>query len=141
MKKAKKTAILIGLFLSSVCFAVTEDEKLQIKRDMQSFSNGLEMVQRGIIYNNNETVRLGIKQLKKGSEGLMTKHGESIKHYMPQNPMFAYEFSRSAAKKIDDYVNKLEASLSDSREYGKTSALYTHIFNECVGCHQKIRRW
>ena len=136
-----KIILLITLLCTTNIFAESIEDQVQRKMDMQTLSTGLEMVQKGILYNNPSLTKTGISMIKKGQKKLIESHGEDLKKYLPMDSAFAFKFAKSAAKRIQDYSDELTEYLNSKKDYMKISASYTHIMNECAGCHLRIRKW
>ncbi len=136
----KKIILLLTIALSLNLFASEVDEKMQRKMDMQTVSVGLELIQKGILSNNTSLTKTGIMMIKKGQENMLETHSEDLKKYLPNNTAFAYKFAKSSAKRISDYTNELSEDLQNRKDYSRITATYTHIMNECAGCHLKLRK-
>jgi len=140
----KPLIIAVILFLTSTVLCAEESKETQkeeLKKTMQSFASALELIQHGILYNKPWEMRKGAQLLDRNSEDFVKRHGEALKDHMPDDPKFAESYATYTAARIRDDIDKLSASLGGPRDYSNTAAYYTHILNECVGCHQKIRQW
>ena len=93
------------------------------------------------LYNSKDEMQKGAEILQKSNKKLFEEHGNALALYMPENPEFAKEFAKRTGKNIQKYAVKMTESMDERKAYSKMSANYTHILQECVGCHQKIRKW
>lgn len=116
-------------------------EQKALKDTMKSMADGLMRIQEGILYNDRETLLAGVRSLKLVQEGYLTKHGEALKKYMPDNPTFAMSLAKKSEMDIERYVRMMREDIFSRHDYSNIAAGYTHIVQECVGCHQKLRKW
>jgi len=136
----KKIILLCTILLSVNLLGDSVNDKMERKMDMQTVSVGLELIQKGILSNNTSLTKTGILMIKKGQKNMLEAHGEDLKKYLPNDAAFAYKFARSSAKRISNYTDELDADLKNRKDYSRISATYTHIMNECAGCHLKLRK-
>jgi len=136
----KKILILV-LILGTLSLSANDEKQLELRKTMISFATAMELIQHGILYNNKEEMNKGAQLLKVNNTQLFKEHGDALAVHMPENPEFAKEFAKRTGKKIQDYADKMTSDLGNRTAYSKMSALYSHILQECVGCHQKVRRW
>jgi len=136
-----KNILMVMLVLGTLSLSAKEDKQLELRKTMISFATAMELIQHGILYNNKEEMHKGAQLLKINNMQLFKTHGDALAVHMPENPEFAKEFAKRTGKKIQDYADKMTSDLGSRTAYSKMSALYSHILQECVGCHQKVRRW
>ncbi len=120
--------------------SMSEDEKA-LKSAMSSMADGMTRIQKAILYNDKEQLLAGVRALKRIQPGFLTKHGESLKRFMPDNPKFAVSLAKKSEVNIQRYVDMMREDIFSRHDYNKITAGYTHILSECVGCHQKLRKW
>ncbi len=128
MKKIMAGLLTLGALTLSLQ-AYDQAERIQ---DMQTMEISMAEIQRGILYNNKEMVLKGIKSLKKAS----TKVEVSKKDDMDYSAAFA----KNQTKNIIRYADKLKASIEANQKHAATTN-YTKVLNQCVSCHNKIRKW
>lgn len=127
-------ALTLGLFAQ-------EKKSEELKMEMKSFASAMEQIQHGILYNNIDEMKIGVKKLSVKDGKFLESHGEALMRHMPNNPEFVKNYAERADGKIQGYVKSLEKQVeNEAKSYSKISATYTHILHECVGCHQKIRQ-
>ena len=141
MRAFIKMAILIVATVTLANAQTGEKEKVELKEAMHSFASAMEMIQHGILYNNFGEMRKGAELIRRNEYKFLKHHGNALEKQMPENPEFARSYSKLTAKRIRDYTDRLSAELGSVNDYSKFAATYTHILHECVGCHQKIRKW
>ena len=131
--------ILIGTLLLAAQEA--DKEKAELKKVMTSFASALELMQHGILYNKPDEMHKGAQLLRNNEHRFLRHHGDALERHMPDNPEFARSYAKSAAKRIRNYTDRLNYQLGGANDYSQIATTYTHILQECVGCHQKIRQW
>ena len=101
----------------------------------------MEQIQHGILYNNIDEMKMGVKKLSVEDGKFLESHGEALMRHMPEKPEFVKNYAERTGEKIQSYVDSLDEQVrNEAKSYSKISATYTHILHECVGCHQKIRQ-
>ena len=128
MKKTLTAFLALGIVASSL-HAYSQDDRI---KDMRTMADALSEVQRGILYNNKNLVHDGVKSLKKASKNI---------EIAPKSDMdYSSAFAKSQAENIAKYANKLEASMQEGKKHAALTN-YTKVLNQCVSCHNKIRKW
>lgn len=112
----------------------------RLKNTMRKFATGLDQIQKGIIYNQKEKVEMGVRVLRQAKRNFFKKHGEILKKKLPDDPKFAEYLAKSSGEKINKYINMMSDQINTSHDFSKIAAAYTRIFNQCVGCHQHLRK-
>lgn len=120
------------LTLGALTLSLQAYDQAERIQDMQTMEISMAEIQRGILYNNKEMVLKGIKSLKKAS----TKVEVSKKDDMDYSAAFA----KNQTKNIIRYADKLKASIEANQKHAATTN-YTKVLNQCVSCHNKIRKW
>ena len=136
-----KKVLAVLFMVSFTLLQAKGEDKLELQKTMISFASAMEIIQHGILYSDKQEMLKGAQLLKLTNAELFKQHGDAIALHMPKDPEFAKKFARRTSQKIQDYADKMTQNLDDRKAYSKMSAIYTHILQECVGCHQKIRRW
>ncbi len=116
-------------------------EQKALQKTMKTLAKGLTRIQYGILYNDKTELLAGVRMIKRTEEGFLTRHGEALKKYMPENPKFAVSLAKLSEKNIEKYTRMMRSDIFSRQDYSRITAGYTHIMQECVGCHQKLRRW
>ena len=141
----KRTLLALGLAVVMSGAGQTNPpmtpEQKALKTTMTSMADGLIRIQKAILYNNKEELLAGVRALKRVQPGFLTRHGEALKRYMPENPKFALSLAKLSEKNIERYVRMMREDIFSRHDYSRITAGYMHIMQECTGCHQKLRRW
>ncbi len=141
----KKVVFSLGLGIAMLVAGQPQTpmtpEQQALQKTMKTLSKGLSRIQHGILYNDRDELLAGVRMLKRTEEGFLTRHGEALKKYMPENPKFAVSLAKLSEKNIERYIRMMREDIFSRHDYSRITAGYTHIMQECVGCHQKLRRW
>ncbi len=142
----KSLIILSATLLASTLVAAADLDgddlasTTRLKNTMRKFATGLDRIQKGIIYNDPHKIEMGVRVMRQAKKNFLKRHGEILKKQMPDDPKFAYFLAQKSAERIQKYVKMMNAQVHDSGDFSKIAAAYTGIFNQCVGCHQKLRK-
>ncbi|WP_456451999.1 hypothetical protein [Hydrogenimonas sp.] len=141
----KKTLLAIGLGIVMLGAGQTNPpmtpEQKALKTTMKSMADGLMRIQKAILYNDREQLLAGVRALKRVEPGFLTRHGEALKKFMPENPKFAMSLAKLSEMNIERYVRMMREDIFSKHDYSRITAGYVHVMQECTGCHQKLRRW
>jgi len=130
----KLTKILMAGILS-VSFASANDV---MTKSMNIMQQGIEQVQFGFINNNEQMVRDGLVQIKKGNA--MFSSESLIKASLPNNKKHMVNVAENASKRITADATIIELNLDD-KAYTKAAEGYADMVNACSRCHGIIRSW
>ncbi len=128
MKRTLVAFIALAALTSSLC-AYSQEDRI---KDMRSMADALAVVQKGILYNNRKLVHDGIETLKRSSQNI---------EIAPKSDMdYSSTFAKSQAENIVRYANKVNLSMEEGKKHSALTN-YTKVMNQCVSCHNKIRKW
>ncbi len=141
----KKVIFSLGLVISMLVAGqphtpMTPEQKA-LQKTMKTLAKGLTRIQYGILYNDRDELLAGVRMIKRTQDGFLTRHGEALKKYMPENPKFAVSMAKLSEKNIEKYIRMMRSDIFTRQDYSRITAGYNHIMQECVGCHQKLRKW
>jgi len=128
MKKTV-TAVMVMSVLSMSLYGYSKEERAQ---DMQVMETAMAQIQKGILSNNDKMVIAGVDNLKKSTSNVEV----APKWKMDYSPSYA----KQQTKNILAYADKIKSNIKEDRKHGATSN-YTKILNECISCHNKLRKW
>ncbi|WP_353662390.1 hypothetical protein [Hydrogenimonas sp. SS33] len=141
----KKILLTLGLGIVMLGAGQTKTpmtpEQQALKNTMKSMANGLMRIQKAILYNDRVLLLAGVRDLKRVRPGFLTKHGEALKRFMPDNPEFAMSMAKQSEMKIQKYVDMMREDIFSKHDYSRIAAGYTHIMQQCTWCHRQVRRW
>jgi len=127
-----KKAIAVLFTVSSLSMSLYGYDQTDRIKDMQTMEIAMSEIQKGILYNNKKMVLQGVENLEKASANVEV----APKGHMDYNAVFA----KKQAKNIMKYSEKIKANIKEGRKHGAVKN-YTKVLNECISCHNKIRKW
>ncbi|WP_456402839.1 hypothetical protein [Hydrogenimonas sp.] len=143
----KKTLLILSATLLTATVVAAADvaskdlaSTTRLKNTMRKFATGLDRIQKGIIYNDPDKIEMGVRVMRQAKKNFLKRHGEILKKQMPDDPKFAYFLAQKSAERIQKYVKMMNSQVHSAKDFSKIAAAYTGIFNQCVGCHQKLRK-
>jgi len=89
-------------------------------------------IQKGILSNDNKMVIEGVDNLKKSTANIEV----APKGHMDYSPSYA----KQQTKNIMKFADKIKSNIEEDRKHSASSN-YTKILNECISCHNKLRKW
>ena len=128
MKKIIVSLLVLGSMTLSL-HAYSNADRIE---DMRVMEIAMQKIQKGILYNNKDMVLQGVDKLKKASHNVEVDKKEDMD--------YSASFAKKQAENIIRYADKLEASIEANQKHAATTN-YTKILNQCVSCHNKIRKW
>jgi len=128
MKKTV-TAIMVMSVLSMSLYGYSKEERVT---DMQAMEAAMAQIQKGILSNDDKMVIEGADNLKKSTANVEV----APKWKMDYSPSYA----KQQTKNILAYADKIKSNIVEDRKHSATSN-YTKILNECISCHNKLRKW
>jgi hypothetical protein len=130
----KLTKILVAIALSISVATATD----VMTKSMNMMQQGMEQVQFGFINNNEDLIREGLVQIKKGNA--MFSDEKVIAKFLPENKTHMANVASNAAKRITADATIIELNLDD-KAYTKAAEGYADMVNACSRCHGIIRSW
>ena len=136
-----KKILLIAVLASAVLFASEDANATKVlkptqMKTMQSLEKAMETIQKGFLYNNENVVENGVKDLRKNLKDIgsfMIKNNEDKNFNAP-----VYAATETAAiTTLGDEI--LKAYKSEEKD--KALTLYGQAFQRCIACHKIIRKW
>ena len=134
----KFTTITIGLmilFSLSLNASYTDEERIE---DMQIMEQAMVKIQKGLLVNDKEILYEGVDELQKVTNKVKppVDHNSILK----QKNTYKYKFSKKQGEKI---IRDSESIKKDMEAGNKHSASksFIKVLDECISCHNKIRKW
>lgn len=128
MKKIMAGLLTLGALTLSLQ-AYDQAERIQ---DMQTMEISMAEIQRGILYNNKTMVLKGVESLKKISRKVEISKNDDMD--------YSASFAKKQTANIIRYADKLQVNIEANQKHAATTN-YTKVLNQCVSCHNKIRKW
>ena len=125
--------IMAGLFtLGALTLSLQAYDQAERIQDMQTMEISMVEIQRGILYNNKTMVLKGVESLKKISRKVEISKNDDMD--------YSASFAKKQTANIIRYADKLQVNIEANQKHAATTN-YTKILNQCVSCHNKIRKW
>jgi len=122
-------SILSMSMLSMSAYGYSQAERIQ---DMRTMEVAMAEIQKGILYNNTKMTLQGIVNLKAASSKV---------EVAPKNSMdYSVVYAKQQAKNIVKFADKIKSEIEVGHKHG-ASTNYAKVLNQCVSCHNKIRKW
>jgi cytochrome c556 len=129
-----KKAFIISLIAATAILAA--DKGVSKIKTMQSLEDGLDSIQRGLLYNDGSLVMEGVKIIKKNAADI---NAFNIKNEKDSN-FDAKDYAATASKTITKLSEDIKEAYKDGDKQ-KVLEEYRAIQNECINCHKVIRKW
>ncbi len=128
MKKTVLSIMAVSVFSVGV-YGYSQTQRIQ---DMQTMEVAMAKIQKGILYNNSKMILKGIENLQAAS----SKIEIAPKHSMDYSSVYA----KKRAKNIIKFSKKIKSEIEANHKHGATDN-YAKVLNQCVSCHNQIRKW
>lgn len=103
---------------------------------MQGLVQGLNTIQKGIMYNNGDIVKQGVDAIKKNAKNIDSFDIEDDK----TNSFKAKRFAETEAKALAKLADEIEIGFS-KHDKNRVLDTYRRMQNQCINCHKIIRKW
>ncbi len=120
------------LTLSALTLSLQAYDQAERIQDMQTMEVSMVEIQRGILYNNKTMVLKGVESLKKISRKVEISKNDDMD--------YSASFAKKQTANIIRYADKLQVNIEANQKHAATTN-YTKVLNQCVSCHNKIRKW
>jgi len=126
---------LIALFGSTLNAEYTDEERI---RDMQTMEEAMVKIQKGLLINDSNMLSKGVNQLQQ-----VTRKVEppiDSKSVLAQKNTHKYKFSRKQGEKIIQFAEDIRADMDAGNKHSASKS-FVKVLDECISCHNKIRKW
>jgi cytochrome c556 len=133
-----KKFLLMSVLVSGVLFAEGVLNQGQMKT-MQTLEEAMETIQKGFLYNNENVVATGVKDLNAtlvdvNAFVIKVSEKDKKKDFDPKT------YAVTATTAIAKMVGEIETLYKDGK-HDEALEVYTKVLNRCVVCHKIIRKW
>jgi cytochrome c556 len=135
MHKNIITVGLILLFSVTLNADYTDQERI---RDMKTMEDAMIKIQKGLLTNDKNTLSKGVNQLQQ-----VTRKVEppvDTKSILKQKNTYKYKFSRKQGEKIIQYAEDIKTDMNSGNKHSASKS-FVKVLDECISCHNKIRKW
>jgi len=126
------------ILLAGILSATIASGNDVMTKSMNMMQKGIEQVQFGFVNNNEEMIREGLVEIKKGNT--MFSSDSVIKASLPNDKKHMVNVASNASKRIAADATIIELNLDD-KAYTKAAEGYADMVNACSRCHGIIRSW
>lgn len=109
-----------------------------VQTSMSKMDNGLSMIQKGFMHNNEDLIKEGLEMLKSGNK--MFSDEKTIAQYLPEDKKHMVNVAVNQSKRISLDANVLELRL-EAKSYVNAADAYSDMLNACSRCHAIVRGW
>ncbi len=133
-----KNIIVIGLiilFSLTLHAEYTDEERI---RDMQAMEEGMMKIQKGLLTNDRNILSKGVNQLQQVTRKVEPPiNSNSI---LAQKDTYKYKFSRKQGEKIIHFAEDIKEQMNAGNKHSASKS-FVKVLDECISCHNKIRKW
>ncbi len=130
----KKLALLV---CSVALLFGAQKGKTKLQIEMQKFAAGMDLIQKGILYNCKECLEDGADRILKDVKVL---EKVDVKHFLPENQKYAYKFAQKTASLIEMYAKDIKEAFAAGNMDDVIND-HSQILRQCNSCHMRIRGW
>ncbi len=126
---------LIALFSLTLNASYTDEERI---RNMQSMEEAMMKIQKGLLINDKNMLSKGVNQLQQ-----VTRKVEpplNAKSVLKQKNTYKYKFSRKQGEKIIRDAEDIREQMNTGKKHSASKS-FVKVLDECISCHNKIRKW
>ena len=126
---------LITLFAVTLHAEYTDGERI---RDMQTMEEAMMRIQKGLLINDSNMLSKGVNQLQQ-----VTRKVEppiNTNSVLAQKNTYKYKFSRKQGEKIIQFAEDIRVDMDEGNKHSATKS-FVKVLDECISCHNKIRKW
>jgi len=126
---------LIVLFSSTLNAEYTNEERI---RDMQIMEEAMVKIQKGLLTNDRNTLSKGVNQLQQVTRKVEPPFDSNS--VLAQKNTHKYKFSRKQGEKIILFAEDIRVEMNAGNKHSASKS-FVKILDECISCHNKIRKW
>jgi cytochrome c556 len=127
-----KNLIVAISLMGSLSVGVQAYDQTNRIEDMQMMEISMAKIQKGILYNNNKIILQGVDGLKKASAKVEVTDKTDMD--------YSSKFAKQKAENIMKFADKIRENATENHMHSASSN-YTKVLNQCISCHNKIRKW
>ncbi len=135
MYKKFITIGLITLFSTTLNADYTDEERI---RDMQTMEEAMMKIQKGLLTNDKNILSKGVNQLQQVTRKVEPPVGK--KSDFGEKNTHKYKFSRKQGEKIIQFAEDIRVDMDAGHKHSASKS-FVKVLDECISCHNKIRKW
>ena len=133
-----KKILLLSALAGSLLFAEGALNKSQMKT-MQTLEKAMGTVQKGFLYNNENVIKSGVKEIKATLMDVLEFKIE-VDPKKKGKDFNAETYVATEVTAIGKLVTKVDKLYSEGKK-DEALAIYSETLGRCVVCHKIIRKW
>ncbi len=133
-----KIIITVGLILlvgTTLNADYTDQERI---RDMKTMEDAMVKIQKGLLINDKNMLSKGVNQLQQVTRKVEPPIKENS--ILAQKNTYKYKFSRKQGEKIIHYAEDIKTDMNSGNKHSASKS-FVKVLDECISCHNKIRKW
>jgi len=131
----KKIIRIIILFSLTLHAEYTNEERIE---DMQKMEQAMSKIQKGLLVNDKKILSEGVDQLQ-----AITRKVEpplDANRVLAKENTYKYKFSRKQGEKIIKFAENIKREMDAGNKHSASKG-FVNVLDECISCHNKIRKW
>jgi len=95
-------------------------------------------IQKGLLINDKNMLSKGVNQLQQVTRKVEPPIKEDS--ILAQENTYKYKFSRKQGEKIIKYAEDIKTDMNAGNKHSASKS-FVKVLDECISCHNKIRKW
>jgi hypothetical protein len=124
--------VILALAFSSATLLASETT---VNATMQLMKKGMEDIQNGFLYSNNDMLRSGIETLENSNK---TFQNVDVTEFIPNNNKV--QVTRNINNSMSNNLDALNKAIA-SKNLTTATESYGKVMHNCVSCHAIVRGW
>ena len=133
-----RKCIIIGLmtlFAVTLHAEYTDTERI---RDMKTLEESMVKIQKGLLTNDSNLVSKGVNTLQQVTRKVQPPV-DSNSILAPEDT-HKYKFSKKQGDKIIHFAEEIRVEMDAGNKHSASKS-FVKVLDECISCHNKIRKW
>ena len=133
-----KKMVVTGLFLLftiSLNASYTDEERI---KDMKVMEEAMSKIQKGLLTNNKKILLKGVDELQEVTHKVEPPIDRD--DVLSQKNTYKYKFSKKQGEKIIEFSEDIRTEMLAGNKHGASKG-FVKVLDECISCHNKIRKW
>ncbi len=126
---------LISLFSLTLHAEYTDEERI---KDMQKMEEAMVKIQKGLLINDRNMLSKGVNQLQQITRKVEPPINSNT--VLAQKNTHKYKFSRKQGEKIIQFAEDIRVDMDAGHKHSASKS-FVKVLDECISCHNKIRKW
>jgi len=133
-----KILIMLGLmtlFTATLNAEYTDAERI---KDMQTMEEAMVKIQKGLLTNDSNMLSKGVNQLQQVTRKVEPPVDSNS--VLAQENTHKYKFSRKQGEKIIQSAEDIRVEMDAGNKHSASKS-FVKVLDQCISCHNKIRKW